>query len=86
LIGHDGILKTTADLLVANILAKVLIDLIKKGLGEVVQPNGLLILSGILDHQTEEVIQIAHQNNLKLLETSESEDWRALILKRNSPH
>jgi ribosomal protein L11 methyltransferase len=85
LIGQDGISTLPADLLVANILAKVLIELIERGLGEAVRPNGLLILSGILDHQAEDVIQAADQHNLKLLETSESEDWRALVLKRNSP-
>jgi ribosomal protein L11 methyltransferase len=73
------------DLLLANILANVLLDLLNEGLGNSIRPHGILILSGILDHQAEEVIQAAQKKNLEHLETGKSDDWRSLIFKRKSP-
>jgi ribosomal protein L11 methylase PrmA len=73
-------------LILANILSKVLIELIENGLGDAVRPEGCLILSGILDYQAENVIQVAQAHNMEHLETNEIEDWRSLVLKRNSPH
>lgn len=77
---------SSTHLLVANILAKVLIDLIHNGLDKAIKPGGLLILSGILDHQVEEVRHVAQGNNLDHLETFANQDWRALVFKRKSPH
>jgi ribosomal protein L11 methyltransferase len=86
LIAQEEIRESSCDLILANILSKVLIELIENGLGEAVRPDGLLILSGILDHQAENVIQAAQAHNIDHLETNEIEDWRSLVLKRNSPH
>jgi ribosomal protein L11 methyltransferase len=76
---------SSTHLLVANILAKVLIDFIQHGLDKAIKPGGLLILSGILDHQVEEMMHVAQGHNLDPLETYEILDWRALVLKRKSP-
>ena len=86
LLADEGSQTSSTDLLVANILAKVLIDLIHNGLDQAIKPGGLLILSGILDHQVEEVMHVAQGHNLYPLETYEIQDWRALVLKRKSPH
>jgi ribosomal protein L11 methyltransferase len=86
LLADEGSQTSSTDLLVANILAKVLIDLIHNGLDQAIKPGGLLILSGILDHQVEEVLHVAQGHNLDPLETYEIQDWRALVLKRKSPH
>lgn len=77
---------SSTDLLVVNILAKVIIDLIHHGLDQAIKPGGLVVLSGILDHQVEEVLQVAQGHNLDLYETYGIQDWRALVLKRKSPH
>jgi ribosomal protein L11 methyltransferase len=70
------------DLLVANILSKVILDLLQQGLGESVRPGGILVLSGILDNQAEEVVQAAGAHSLEHLETGSIDDWRAIVLKR----
>lgn len=85
-IAQDEVQESSCDLILANILSKVLIELIENGLGDAVRPEGCLILSGILDYQAENVIQVAQAHNMEHLETNEIEDWRSLVLKRNSPH
>ena len=44
-----------AQLVFANILAPILVQLLDQGLGELVMPDGWLILSGILAEQSPEV-------------------------------
>lgn len=78
--GHFGL--TQAPLVAANILASVLIDMLDDGLGELVQPGGLLVLSGILDFQADAVIQKAGEQGLALLEKRGMQDWVALCFKK----
>ncbi len=78
--GHFGLLK--APLVVANILASVILNLLDDGLSALVEPQGLLILSGILDHQADEIIAKASGKGLTLLEKQGMEDWVALCLKK----
>ena len=78
--GHFEI--ATAPLVVANILASVIMSLFDEGLADLVEPGGLLLLSGILAHQADEVIVKAHENGLALRETKRIEDWVALALTR----
>jgi ribosomal protein L11 methyltransferase len=68
---------------VANILASIILDLFEDdNLAELVEPGGLLILSGILDYQADAVIQKASEYGLTLLEKRGIEDWVALCLKK----
>jgi ribosomal protein L11 methyltransferase len=76
--GHFEI--ATAPLVVANILASVIMSLFDEGLADLVEPGGLLLLSGILAHQADEVIVKARENGLTLRETKRIEDWVALAL------
>lgn len=78
--GHFGLLH--APLVVANILASVILNLLDDGLSALVEPQGLLILSGILDHQAEEIINKAKEQGLSLLEKRGMEDWVTLCLKK----
>ncbi|NPV41059.1 MAG: 50S ribosomal protein L11 methyltransferase [Anaerolineae bacterium] len=80
LTGHFGLVQ--APLVAANILASVIMDMIEDGLSDLVQPGGLLILSGILDYQADGVIQKAGECGLTLLEKRSIEDWVALCLKK----
>jgi ribosomal protein L11 methyltransferase len=73
------------DFLLANILTKVLLDLLNHGLGDILRPSGILVLSGILDLQAVEVIHAAQSQGLEHIETGELDDWRSLIFKRKSP-
>ena len=78
--GHFGLL--SAPLVVANILAPIIINMLEEGLADLVEPGGLLILSGILDLQAETIIGKGRECGLDLLEQRGSEDWVALCLKK----
>lgn len=72
----------SAPLVVANILAPVLIRLFDAGLADLIEPNGEIILSGILDHQTESVIEAGQAKGLKRGETRQMKDWVAISMKK----
>ncbi|NIM93510.1 MAG: 50S ribosomal protein L11 methyltransferase [Anaerolineales bacterium] len=74
-----------APLVVANILAKTLIDLLEHGLSETLCSEGILILSGILDHQVEAVQETCENQDLRMIELLEMNDWRALIARKIPP-
>lgn len=67
-----------APLVLANILAPVLVRLFAEGLAGLLAPGGLLVLSGILEDQAEEVIAAASAHGLRLRGRSAMGDWRAL--------
>ncbi len=71
-----------APLVVANILAPVLQRALAKGLGEIVSPGGVLILSGILEEQAEQVIAAAEARGLKPIERRSIQDWIALVFRK----
>jgi ribosomal protein L11 methyltransferase len=73
-----------APLVFANILAPVIIRLLESGLAELVAPHGEIILSGILDHQAESVIESARAMGLELNGRRQIGDWVALSMKKNS--
>jgi ribosomal protein L11 methyltransferase len=69
-----------APLVVANILAPVLIRLLGEGLGELLEPGGQLLLSGILDVQTQGVIEAARLAGFRLERHIQEGDWVALTV------
>ncbi len=71
-----------ADILLANILASVLEDLLKSGLADAVKPDGKLILSGVLNTQTQDLAQCAEEVGLRLLQVIKEADWRALVMTK----
>ena len=72
----------SAPLVVANILAPIIIRLFDAGLADLVEPNGEIILSGILAHQAENVIEAAQAKGLKRNDQRQIADWVAISLKR----
>jgi ribosomal protein L11 methyltransferase len=80
LLGDFGL--RSASVVVANILAPVLIRLLETGLAELLDPDGALILGGILGEQAQGVIAAARTVGLELSDTLRSADWIALQLKR----
>ncbi|MBI2332790.1 MAG: 50S ribosomal protein L11 methyltransferase [Chloroflexi bacterium] len=72
----------SAPLVVANILAPVLIRLFEAGLADLIQPNGEIILRGILDHQAESVIVAGQAKGLKRGEVRQMKDWVAISMFR----
>ncbi len=69
-----------APLVLVNILANILIRLFEGGMGKLVSRNGVLILSGILDEQAENVIQVSAKHGFKLIEKRQIGDWVALVV------
>ena len=72
----------SAPLVVANILGPILIRLFDAGLADLIEPNGEIILSGILDHQAESVIAAGEAKGLKRNDQRQIGDWVAISLKR----
>jgi len=67
-----------APLVVANILAPVIIRLFDAGLAELMEADGALLLSGILQEQSQNVIAAAQAKGLRMNEQRQMGDWVAL--------
>ncbi|MCC7117139.1 MAG: 50S ribosomal protein L11 methyltransferase [Anaerolineales bacterium] len=72
----------SAPLVVANILGPILIRLFDVGLADLIEPGGEIILSGILSHQAESVIEAGQAQGLVRGELRQMGDWVALSMKR----
>jgi len=70
------------DLVLANLLAPILIKMARAGLASRVQRNGLLIASGVLEEQMEEVVEVFKQEGLYVVEVLQQEDWVALVMRK----
>ncbi len=71
-----------APLVLANILAPVIIRLFQAGLAELIEDQGEIILSGILQEQAQNVIEAAQAKGLRMHERKQMGDWVALRLRR----
>jgi ribosomal protein L11 methyltransferase len=82
LAGHFGPNWRRAPLVVANILAHIIVQLLNAGLADIVAPGGLLVLSGILDTQAYQVIAALRPNGLEVAGQEHIEDWVAIIARK----
>lgn len=73
-----------APLVVANILLKVLEELFDQGMGELVEEQGILLISGILVDQMEAIQEKARSHGFLLSEHIELDDWAAIALIKKS--
>jgi len=71
-----------APLVVANILAPVIVRLFDEGLADLIEENGAIVLSGILQEQEQNVIEAGQAKGLKMNERRQMADWVALRLSR----
>jgi len=71
-----------APLVLANILAPVIGRLFAAGLAQLIEANGAIILSGILQEQTQGVIDAAQAKGLRTNERKQMGDWVALTMSR----
>ncbi|MGC9521600.1 MAG: 50S ribosomal protein L11 methyltransferase [Anaerolineae bacterium] len=69
------------DLILANILASVIIDMAQAGLVQHLRPGGILVASGILEEQTEGVVQALTAHGLPVIEKRQQGEWVALIAR-----
>jgi len=76
---------TQADLLLANLLEGILLDLLPRGLSSLVRPGGRLVLSGILADQAQRVGEAAGGQGLQPIQALADGDWRALIYQTKPP-
>lgn len=70
------------DLIFANILKGPLI-MLAPAIGEVSASHGIVILSGILNEQADEVIDVYARNGFNLTLRQEIVDWTTLTLRKN---
>jgi len=70
------------DLILANILAPVIVDLLAGGMAAHLRPGGLVVLSGIIEDQAPEVEDALRREGLLLLERLQIKDWVALVAVR----
>ncbi len=73
-----------APLVVVNILAPIILRLFEDGLSGLMEPGGLLLLSGILDEQAERVITRSQKEGYTVLEKAMIKDWVVLVLQKQS--
>ena len=71
-----------APLVVANILAPVIIRLFEAGLADLIEEDGSIILSGILQEQEQNVIEAGQAQGLRMNERRQMGDWVALRMSR----
>jgi ribosomal protein L11 methyltransferase len=84
-VGPDAPFTGTYDLVLANIIARILIDL-TPGLAAAVPPGGTLVLSGIIESREPAVRRAFEAEGLVFDRRSQMEDWVALVYRRpNTP-
>ena len=69
------------DLIIANILARVIIEL-AGAIAGALEPGGVAITSGIIDERGPEVQAALEQAGLTISETRQEGDWLAIIARR----
>ncbi|MBN1200725.1 MAG: 50S ribosomal protein L11 methyltransferase [Anaerolineae bacterium] len=70
------------DLLLVNILAKVIITLCDQGLGDVVTPGGRAVFSGIIQDQADDVEAALRGAGLKPVRRRVQGDWAAIEVQK----
>ena len=68
----------TYDLILANILAPIIISMVESGLAARLHPGGLLVVSGILIEQMEDVQAALDSHGLVVSGSQQKDDWVAL--------
>lgn len=69
------------DLVLANIIARILIEL-SEGLVRATRPGGKLVLAGIIESREAEVIQAFADAGANVVNRRQIEDWVSLVLER----
>ncbi|MDE2774467.1 MAG: 50S ribosomal protein L11 methyltransferase [Chloroflexota bacterium] len=70
------------DLVMVNILARVILQLSAQGLGEIVRPGGAAIFSGIIDSQQDEVEAALERAGLQIVARHQQGDWMLVEARR----
>ncbi len=70
------------DLVVVNILARVIVEMAQGGLATRVHPGGVLIAAGVIADQEPEVVVALEQEKFALAERQQRGDWVCLVAKQ----
>ena len=73
------------DFVLANILAKVIVELAEQGLADRLRTGGLLVAAGIIEDQEEEVRGALQAHGMAVVEQRQERDWVMLIAARRPP-
>ncbi|MBN1956162.1 MAG: 50S ribosomal protein L11 methyltransferase [Anaerolineae bacterium] len=71
------------DLVLANIIAKVIVELAQQGIARHLAPGGVLAVSGLLAGQEEEIAAALGQAGLEITASKQVDDW-ALLAARHT--
>ena len=71
------------DLIIVNILARVIIQLCEDGLGRVIRSGGWAIFAGLIDTQEYGVREALAAHGLRVIERRQEKDWICLIAQRD---
>ena len=78
----DGIFPIRqAPIVIANILAHILIQLLDQGMGDLIAPDGILLLSGILDVMEEKLMAEIEKHGLFTVKRIQMDDWVGLAFR-----
>jgi ribosomal protein L11 methyltransferase len=72
-------------LVVVNILAPIIVEMMQEGLATRVRPGGKVIAAGIIEGQEQEVVAAMEQEGFALGERRQSGDWVCLVAARDYP-
>ena len=72
------------DLIIVNILARVIIGLCEAGLGQVLRSGGLAIFAGLIDAQEYGVREALQAQGLTVIDRLQEKDWVCLIARKQS--
>lgn len=72
------------DLVVVNILARIILQMAQNGLGQTVRPGGKAIFSGLIDTQVEEVEAALRATGLEPCTRRQQGDW--VLIEAIRPH
>lgn len=70
------------DLVLVNILARIILSLVEDGLAETLSPGGTVIASGIIDDQEESVRAAFEAHGIEIVDRLIEKDWVALVGKK----
>jgi len=82
MVGSLADVSRSYDLVVVNILARVIVEMVQEGLARCVRPGGRLVTTGILAGQETEVITALEREGVPLMETRRMDDWVCLVMER----
>ena len=51
-------------------------------MGDLIAPGGVLILSGILEEQIDEMLAKIDEHDLQIIEQRQIDDWVAMVVKK----